>query len=86
MNEPAVVEYLKQFATDTYMLEIDESEKVEGKQVYLIINNYTGVVEAETSILPEAIKVVTDWTKMLELPSEILTPPKQDIITKASQK
>ena len=81
-----VVKYLQQFETDTYIIDIGESEKIQGKDVYVIINKHTGVEEAETSMLPEAVKVVTDFTKMLELPSEILTPPRQDIITEALQK
>lgn len=76
-----VAKYLQQFETSSYLIDIGESEKVPGKDVYVIVNKATGVLEAETSMLPEAVKVVTDFTKMLELPSEILTPPKQDIIT-----
>lgn len=79
-NTP-VTKYLQQFRTDSYSVDIGESEKVPGKDVYVIVNNYTGIIEAETSILPEAIKVVTDWSEMLTMPSDILVPPKQDIIT-----
>ena len=71
-------EYLDQFKTDAYSISYGIKD---GKEVYMIVNNYTSHCEADTSMLPEAVKVVTDFTKMLELPSEILTPPKQDIIT-----
>jgi len=55
--------------TIDYSLEVNESN-IEKVLCYQVVNKNTGVVEVETSILPQAIKFLSDLQEGLDIISK----------------
>lgn len=58
--------------TDKYKIVVGQSTMHQGDdevECYRLINKETGIVETETTILPQAIEWMEEFTRLLENPS-----------------
>lgn len=49
------------YKNDTYTVAVERRDDHEGGDVYVIINNQTGVREMKTLVLPEALHTAVHW-------------------------